>query len=227
MPSVAFATYQRSPLLTDDARLAADVLRRRGVDVHPAVWDAPNVDWSRFDCDEVVIKPAISASARGTWRSSLAAANADHERFTEQAHAQDLLVQPYCPEIAACGEWSMVFFDGTNSHAALKTPADGDFRVQRHFGGQSAAVVPSARLVEDAAAILPKIGAPLLYARVDGIERDGGFVLMELELNEPYLFLSCSDDAAIRFADAIVRVWERRAHRPRWRRHDGAQASWL
>jgi hypothetical protein len=216
MPSVAFATYQPLPQLTDDDRLVADVLRRRGIDVHPAVWDAPGVDWPSFDrvvirstwdyhlkpgvygrwiqsflpmahrlwnppavvlanlnkrylielaeqgvnvvptayvrvgdgqrlrtlieshgWDEVVIKPATSASARGTWRSSLAAADGDQERFTAQAQAQDMLVQPYCPEIASCGEWSMVFFDGKYSHAVLKRPAHGDFRVQRHFGGRS------------------------------------------------------------------------------------------
>jgi hypothetical protein len=54
MPSVAFATYQLSLQPTDDDRLVADVLRRRGVDVHPAVWDAPDVDWFRFD--RVVIR---------------------------------------------------------------------------------------------------------------------------------------------------------------------------
>jgi hypothetical protein len=54
MPSVAFATYHLSPQPTDDDRLVADVLRRRGVDVHPAVWDAPDVDWFRFD--RVVIR---------------------------------------------------------------------------------------------------------------------------------------------------------------------------
>src|SRR5262249_4756275 len=208
MPSVAFATDRQSPQLTDDDRLVADVLRRRGVEVHPIVWDAPDVDWpssdrvvirSTWDChlkpglyaqwvqsflpaadrlwnppavvlanlhkrylielaengvnvvptayvrvgdgqrlrtileshgwDEVVIKPAISASARGTWRSSLAAANGDQDKFTEQAQAQDMLVQPYFPEITSCGEWSMVFFNGKYSHAALKRPADGDFRV--------------------------------------------------------------------------------------------------
>jgi len=117
-----------------------------------------------------------------------------------------MLVQPYCPEIASNGEWSLIFFDGTYSHAVLKKPVDGDFRVQRHFGGRPEAAAPSARLVDQATAILRKIGAPLLYARADGIERDGDFVLMELEVNEPYLFLSLSDDAAARFADAIVRL---------------------
>ena len=117
-----------------------------------------------------------------------------------------MLVQPYFPEIASSGEWSLMFLDGKYSHAVLKKPAGGDFRVQRHFGGKPEAAAPSGRLVDQASAILSKIGAPLLYARVDGIERDGDFVLMELEVNEPYLFLSLSDDAAARFADAIVRL---------------------
>lgn len=286
MPGVAFATYRQSPRLTDDDRLVADALGRHGIHVQPAVWDAPDVDWSGFDrviirstwdfhleprryeqwvrgflrqperlwnpptvvlanlnkrylidlarqgvdvvptvhagagegqrlrsiiegrgWDEVVIKPAVSASAWGTWRSSRAAIGGDEEeRFAAQSRAQDMLVQPYCPEIASDGEWSLVFFDGEYSHAVLKKPADGDFRVQRHFGGQPAAAVPGGRLVEQAAAILPKIEGRLLYARVDGIERDGNFILMELELNEPYLFLSFSDGGATRFADAILRV---------------------
>ncbi len=70
------------------------------------------------------------------------------------------------------------------------------------------AAAPSVRLVEQASAILARIAGRLLYARVDGIERDGDFVLMELELNEPYLFLSFGDGAASRFADAIVRILE-------------------
>jgi glutathione synthase/RimK-type ligase-like ATP-grasp enzyme len=288
MARVAFATYRQAPALTDDDRLAADALRARGVETQPVVWNAPDVDWARFDLtvirstwdypdqpaayarwvegflpqpgrlwnpaavvlstldkryliglaeqgvevvptaavatatrqrlrdiierhgwDEVVIKPAISASARGTWRSRRATAEDDQARFAVQSIAQDLLVQPYCPEIAARGEWSLVFFGGEYSHAVLKRPAPGDFRVQRHFGGTGMAAAPGAELIEHAAAVLPRVGEPLLYARVDGIERDGSFVLMELEVNEPHLFLSSSRDAPVRFADAIVRVLRR------------------
>jgi hypothetical protein len=48
---------------------------------------------------------------------------------------------------------------------------------------------------------------------VDGVEREGNFVLMELEINEPYLFLSLSDYAASIFADEIVRVLSESAPR--------------
>lgn len=288
MPSVAFATYEQSPELTDDDRLVADILRRRGIEVHPAVWDAAGVDWARFDLviirstwdyhvkpgpyeewvrgflsrpnqlwnppavvlpnlskrylidlarqgvnvvptvcteagdgqplraiiehhgwDEVVVKPAVSASGSGTWRTSRASAEGDQEKFGAQSRAHDVLVQPYCPEVASCGEWSLIFFDGEYSHAVLKKPAERDFRVQRHLGGTPVAAAPGARLVAQALAILQKVGGPLLYARVDGIARGGDFVLMELELNEPFLFLSLSEGAAARFAAAIVRILRR------------------
>jgi hypothetical protein len=54
--------------------------------------------------------------------------------------------------------------------------------------------------------ILSLSPSPLLYARVDGVERARGFLLMELEINEPFLFLGTSENAAVRFADAIEAV---------------------
>jgi len=189
-------------------------LARQGVQVVPTVHVAAGGEQSLPSIiagqgwAEVVIKPAVSASARGTWRSSAAAAGADADAFARQCRAQDMLVQLYCEEIASEGEWSIVFFDGEYSHAVLKTPASGDFRVQRHFGGTPVAAAPAPRVIEQASSILARIEGRLLYARVDGIERNGTFVLMELELNEPFLFLSLSDGAAVRFADAIARILE-------------------
>src|SRR5687768_17313801 len=48
MPTVAFATHEQMPDITDDDRLVADLLRDRGVEVSTVVWDAP-LDWFRFD----------------------------------------------------------------------------------------------------------------------------------------------------------------------------------
>ena len=156
--------------------------------------------------DDVVIKPAVSANARGTWRASLASSRDHQAAFEEQAAREDVLVQPYLPEIAAAGEWSLVFFGGNYSHAVLKQPASGEFRVQDNFGGGSMSAEPPARVIEQAHAVLALADAPLLYARVDGIDRGGRFLLMELEINEPTLFLGLSDGAAARFADAIQGV---------------------
>jgi hypothetical protein len=107
-------------------------------------------------------------------------------------------------EIADKGEWSLEFFDGFYSHSVLKRPAAGDFRVTAFFGGESASAEPDPGLIDQSQSILAVVDHPLLYARVDGIERAGQFLLMELEINEPYLYIAHSDTAARRFAEAII-----------------------
>jgi glutathione synthase/RimK-type ligase-like ATP-grasp enzyme len=166
---------------------------------------------------QAVVKPAVSASAYGTWRTSLATAAADQKRFEAEVAERSLLVQPFADEIVESGEWSIVFFDGEYSHAVLKRPATGDFRVQEELGGRGEPRDPAPAIVEQARHVLAHAAGPLLYARVDGIERDGEFVLMELEINEPFLYIGSSSLAATCFAEAIVRstanVGDRRADR--------------
>jgi len=47
---------------------------------------------------------------------------------------------------------------------------------------------------------------PLLYERVDGFDCGGRFVLMELELIVPFLFLRLESQAAGRLAKAIDKL---------------------
>ena len=156
--------------------------------------------------EQAVVKPALSASAYGTWRTSIATADADQAKFEEQCRSNEVLVQPYIQEVASQGEWSLVFLGGRYSHAALKRPAKGDFRVQRHCGGNSVPGNPPLGLVEQAQDILSNAPSPLLYARVDGVDRAGRLMLMELEINEPCLFIGLSSEAPLRFAQAIQAV---------------------
>lgn len=157
--------------------------------------------WTR-----AVVKPAVSASAYGTWRTSLETADADQAKFDEDVARRSLLVQPFADEILESGEWSVVFFDGEYSHAVLKKPASGDFRVQEELGGDAEPRDPPLVIVEQARQLLSHATGRLLYARVDGIERDGRFLLMELEINEPFLYIGSSRTAAEQFADAIDRT---------------------
>src|SRR3954451_22530938 len=60
-------------------------------------------NWTR-----AVVKPAVSASAYGTWRTSLVSAAADQMRFDQQVTERSLLVQPFVDEIVVPGEWSIV-----------------------------------------------------------------------------------------------------------------------
>jgi hypothetical protein len=106
--------------------------------------------------------------------------------------------------VAEEGEWSLVFLGGEYSHAVLKRPAAGDFRVQEEFGGTSTMAEAPRSLRESAAQVLTAVEHPWLYARVDGVRGDDGrLLLMELEMLEPLLFLAHHREAPARFAEAI------------------------
>jgi hypothetical protein len=68
-------------------------------------------------------------------------------------------------------------------------------------------IAPDPQLVADALAVLRTCKPAPLYARIDGVERYGRLVILEVELNEPGLFLHLdpSGHAAHAFADAILR----------------------
>ena len=83
---------------------------------------------------DAVVKPAVSASAFGTWRASLVTAAQDQARLAELLAVGDVLVQPYLAEVRAPGEWSLLFYGGRYSHAVLKRPASHFVR-QRNPGG--------------------------------------------------------------------------------------------
>jgi hypothetical protein len=111
------------------------------------------------------------------------------------------------PEVQTLGECSLIFLGGEFSHAIRKFPATGDFSVQTQFGGTVWATAAKSQFVDDAAAVLEAMGERTLYARVDGIERDGEFVLMELELIEPVLFLGSGGAANVlaqKIADSLA-----------------------
>jgi glutathione synthase/RimK-type ligase-like ATP-grasp enzyme len=280
---IAFITSAAWADLSPDDRLAAAELTRRGIEVQPAVWDDPKIDWSTFDqavlrsCwdyhrrlpeflgwldrieragvplwnppslvrfnadkaylealavagvpvvptlrlergasadlaaildergwTEAVVKPAVSASAFRTRRARREEAGAVQTELTEMLAGSAVLIQPFLPEVQTRGEWSFLFFAGEYSHAVLKRPGEGDFRVQQELGGSAVAKRPDPGLLAQARAVAERIPGPWLYARVDGIELEGGFTLMELELIEPSLFLASDPEAPGRFADAVL-----------------------
>jgi hypothetical protein len=153
---------------------------------------------------DVVVKPAVSASAHRTFRVAAAEAAAREGDLAEITRDGDALVQPLAPEILTAGEWSIVFLGGTFSHAVLKRGAAGEFRVQEEFGGRATPGDPGGAVLAQAAAVLEAAPGRSAYARVDGIVRGGGFVLMELELIEPVLYLGTDPRAPGRLADAIL-----------------------
>ncbi|HEY4677340.1 MAG TPA: hypothetical protein VIJ01_09270 [Candidatus Angelobacter sp.] len=158
-------------------------------------------NWKKF-----VVKPAVSASAHQTWLFDSAAVPTENE-LKSKMEAQPFLIQQFIPEIETEGEISFIYIDGAYSHAVLKRPAAGDFRVQKEHGGSAELFHPDSALLDQAnriAATVPQV-RDSLYCRIDAVARDRKLVLMELELIEPELFLGLAEGAAERFADAIVR----------------------
>jgi glutathione synthase/RimK-type ligase-like ATP-grasp enzyme len=154
---------------------------------------------------EAVVKPVISASAWQTFPVTLDSATAAQSKFEATLTHGPVLVQEFVPGIRTAGEHSLIFFDGEFSHAVLKQPAAGDFRVQNEYGGSMIPVPVADWIVEQAAAALSMAPDQCLYARVDVVVIDRAVIVMELELIEPLLFLALDPAAPTRFAQAIAR----------------------
>lgn len=187
-------------------------LAAHGVAVPPTAWLAPGAapsltallrerGWAR-----AVVKPTISATAHNTWVTTPATAAADQSRLAAQLADSAVMVQEFVPEVVKQGEWSLMFFGGRFSHAVLKQARPGDFRVQDDFGGTAVLAQPAPALIDQAQQVLGCVAGPLLYARVDAVERAGRLLLIELELIEPSLFLAESPEAPARFAQALAEL---------------------
>jgi len=155
----------------------------------------------RFDSEWLVIKPPVSASASGTHRIG------PNDDLPGDSVRQPMIIQPLIEEIARTGEFSLMLFDGEYSHAVVKRPKSGDFRVQPHLGGvtlPSKAPPGGLELARQALAAAP---ATATYARVDIVPDDEGTLrIMELELIEPALFLDHAPDGGAAFTNAVLRL---------------------
>jgi hypothetical protein len=203
-------------------------LEAAGLPTVPTIWLDParnltsRAVHTRFPAiGDFVVKPTVSAGAKDTGRYD---ANEAEQRGLAIVHARDLLragrhvmVQPYLSRVDTAGETALVYVDGEFSHAVRKGPLlEGPYRgVEGLFKQEEMAAreaTPAERAVGDRVVeALPTIvpGAedgPLLYTRVDLLQGEQGDpVVLEVELTEPSLFLSLSEGALDRFADAISR----------------------
>jgi len=155
--------------------------------------------------DEAVIKPAISADGYSTERTSRLRAASDQAALDAMLARGDVVVQQMVPEIRTNGEISLMFFGGVFSHAVSKRPKAGEFRVQERLGGMIARTEPPPPLIDYARELLDAAAPGCLYARVDAVAADR-FVLMEVELVEPSLYLGHDASAPAAFARAIARI---------------------
>lgn len=141
--------------------------------------------------DEFVAKPPVGASGKGMLRFG---------RDEVPALTEPMIIQKLHEEIYQ-GEVSLMYFAGKYAFAVIKIPQAGEMRVQSSYGGKVEAYAPSAKLLKLADQAVAMTPEPTVYTRVDVVPDVG---VIELECIEPGLFLDWHEDAASRFAEAII-----------------------
>src|SRR3989442_1432036 len=197
MKRIALATYAKQPSLNEDDLLLVPALREFDVTAVPAMWDSPEVCWEDFQ--GVVVRscwdfhhrleeflawvtrleraevPLWNAPALLRWNS--------HKGYLRDLAARGVPIVP-TRWLARGRQFGLA--------QLLRDGRWGD------AGGKPAVPASAADTVRAAAP-----GHPL-YAGVDGVERDGRLMLMELELIEPHLFLGWDADAPARLAGTLA-----------------------
>jgi hypothetical protein len=137
----------------------------------------------------VVLKPQVGAGGRGV------------------AVLEDgpYLVQPLVDSVRTDGESSVYVLGGRAVSQFDKLPAHGEIRVHEEYGGRTvhAPLDPARAALAEAA--LRAAGGPA-YGRVDFLRWQGEWVVSELELVEPGLYLEVDPVNAAPFADLVVDV---------------------
>ncbi|OYU67204.1 MAG: hypothetical protein CFE22_05925 [Cytophagaceae bacterium BCCC1] len=179
-------------------------LANKGVSIIPTIFSSEKIELEKLKMwEKIVIKPAVSA---GSHETEIFEVNMlTQEVLDNKTRTGDWLVQPFLEEIKDAGEISMLFFGGNFSHAIQKVPKSGDFRVQKQFGAQYLKFEPSTMLLSIAKNIVEIAGKESVYARIDGVITQNGFLLMEVEMIEPDLFFEHTLDGPNRFVEAVLK----------------------
>lgn len=183
-------------------------LRDAGVPIPPTRFEpaatpaAIAAAFEAFQTDEIVVKPQVGA---GGWRQERIARGAPSPS-PEALPPSTCLIQPFLTQILE-GEYSLLVYAGAVSHALIKRPAAGDYRVQSTYGGRETPVTATPAQLDLATRALAetKVAAGITptYARVDMIDGEDGPLLMELELIEPYHYPVQGPGCGPRFAAAV------------------------
>lgn len=162
--------------------------------------------FKKLDTEILIVKPCISGGSKNTIKITRANLDEISPLVKQFLMEQAYMVQPFLKEIETEGEWSFLFFNGKFSHNLLKKAKPGDFRVQHYLGGSIHPGLAPERLLKSAERYVSAFAGDCLYARVDGVVVNGEFMLMELELIEPFLFLFTHPDSYENYFNALVEM---------------------
>lgn len=185
-------------------------LESRGAAIVPSLWyddmdlDLIDAAFRIHGSDRLIVKPVVSTNATDTYLLTRARA---HELGTELERVfrqRPFVVQPFISNIQRDGEFSLFYFNREFSHAIRKLPKQGDFRVQEEHGADIVAVTADESLLAAGQRVIDMVAPAPAYARADFVRGENGqFLLMELELIEPSMYLRMDAKAPQRFADAF------------------------
>jgi hypothetical protein len=164
-------------------------------------------DWAKqLDSNRLVIKPIVGGAAVDTFQWKISDAGFDRTAVKKILDKKAMIVQPFIASVQDMGEVSHIFFDGIYSHSVLKRPKTGDYRVQDDHGGSVEPYAASSAEIKNAGSWLSLVDELPVYARVDLVWGEmGKWLLGELELIEPELWLRLEPLAADAFARAVFR----------------------
>ena len=170
-------------------------------------FDIVNQLFSFFNENKLIIKPCVSANADDTFileQNKLGSLKPVLENTFSQ---KDFLVQPFIKNIRIEGEYSLIYFGNRLSHVLLKTPKNGDFRVQEEHGGILKAInKPESSLIDFGNKVMGTIPYQCLFSRVDVVRGSNNYLLMEVELIEPSLYFNMDLNSPQMFAE-IFNKW--------------------
>ncbi|TCC86917.1 hypothetical protein EZ428_22185 [Pedobacter frigiditerrae] len=185
-------------------------IEKAGLKVTPSIFltigdDVKLQDYfTQLKTEKFIVKPAVSGGSKNTFKVTAANVDEINEKLNSLIEIEDFIVQPFLTEIEENGEWSFIFFGGKFSHALIKKAKAGDFRVQATFGGSVHPQQPDQTLLNTAQEYVNQFAKDCLYARVDGAIVNSEFILMELELIEPFLFLDTEEKALENYHEALL-----------------------
>ena len=187
-------------------------LESRGTAIVPSLWFEGMIPGclaeacEKFNADRIIVKPVVSTNATDTFLLDREKIVDAEKKFGNFFLRRPFVVQPFIENIQNDGEFSLFYLGGRFSHAIQKIPAKGDFRVQEEYGADIVSVVPEPTLLQTSDGVMQLLTPEPVYARVDFVRGpDGRFLLMELELVEPSLYLRMDSKAPQRFAEAFDR----------------------
>lgn len=151
----------------------------------------------------VVVKPRVGAGGRG-----VVVANALDDWSLHDLDRAPWIVQPLLESVRTSGETSVYVLDGRAVAQVDKVAAGGEIRVHELYGGSSHPVPLDpvrARVAEHAVrTVAVRLSADLSYARIDLMVWQDAWVVSEVELIEPGLYLDVDRSIGGLFADVVA-----------------------